>query len=272
MDNFKPLKLFGEGKDPDLSSDISEIPKEGEISPEDNALMINETDTETTNDSNDGESEENAAKRGSDKSLYVIDEQEDEQSSSKCIDCDNGSVAKMEEMMQQLMEQVSSMERLFKQRIIHTEYEEKIIDQMHSELQKYKEDLYSQLVRPILLDVIEVRDSIISMASTYLEKPEGEQDIPNKTFAAYSYDLQDILEKNNVEIYKGKCGDLFVPVRQKAIKKEITNDESLHGKIAASLSSGYSYGGHVISSEKVSVYFYQETSEENKEREDTVNG
>lgn len=190
-------------------------------------------------------------------------------------DCNNATIDSLhgiEKMCEQLSSQMSNMEQLFSKRIMHAEYEDKIIDQMHAELQKYKEDMYAQLVRPILLDIIEVRDSILRISATYMKKPEGEQDIPNKMFADYSYDLQDILEKNNVEIYCSNLGDDFTPIKQRVVKKEVTHDESLHGKIAESLSSGYSYTGRVISAEKVSVYYYEKVEETINESEETNNG
>lgn len=173
---------------------------------------------------------------------------------------------------EELTKQIEDLKELFNRRIMHADYEDKIIDQMHAELLKYREDLYAQLIRPVLLDIIEVRDSIMRIAETYRKKPEGEQDIPNKMFGDYAYDLQDILEKNNVEIYREDNGDEFVPVRHRAIKKEITHDESMHGKIAESLSCGYSYDGRVISAEKVSVYFYEKENNKDDEREGNLNG
>ena len=130
---------------------------------------------------------------------------------------------KVLESQQQLLEQLEDLNALFNARIMHTEHEEKIVDQMHKELQKYKEDMYAQLVRPILLDVIEVRDSIMRMAAAYLAKPEGEQNIPNKTFSDYAFDLQDILEKNSVEIYRSKTGDDFTPIKQRVITVSYTH-------------------------------------------------
>lgn len=168
---------------------------------------------------------------------------------------------------QQILERIEYLSKLFDSRIMYTTHEEKVIDQMHKELQKYKEDMYAQLVRPILLDVIDVRDSIMRMAASYLAKPEGEQNIPNKTFADYAFDLQDILEKNNVEIYRSKEGDSFEPTRQRIIKRVTTQDESMHGIVAESLSSGYSYNGRTISAEKIAVYFFEKKQEENKKSE-----
>ena len=164
---------------------------------------------------------------------------------------------------EQMIARIESLDSLFNARIMHTDHEDKIVSQMHKELQKYKEDMYAQLVRPILLDVIAVRDSIMRMAATYLAKPEGEQNIPNQTFADYAYDLQDILEKNNVEIYRSKTGEDYTPIRQRVIKKVPTQEEALHGKIAESLSCGYSYNQKVISAEKITVYIYEKPVQEN---------
>lgn len=171
------------------------------------------------------------------------------------------------ELLQEINAKVDHLTRLFTKKIQHTAHEEKIVDQMHAELQKYKDDMYSQLVRPILLDMIEVRDSILRMSNVYAEKPEEEQNIPLRVFRDYSYDIQDILEKNNISIYFSEEGDEFNPIKQRALKKVKTPVEELHGKIAESMSSGYEYLGKPISPEKVSVYVYEKPSDVEGERE-----
>lgn len=171
------------------------------------------------------------------------------------------------ELLQEINTKVDHLTQLFTKKIQHTAHEEKIVDQMHAELQKYKDDMYSQLVRPILLDMIEVRDSILRMSNVYAEKPEEEQNIPLRVFRDYSYDIQDILEKNNISIYFSAEGDEFNPIKQRALKKVKTPVEELHGKIAESMSSGYEYLGKPISPEKVSVYVYEKPSDVEGERE-----
>ena len=156
------------------------------------------------------------------------------------------------ELLQEINAKVDHLTQLFTQKIQHTAHEEKIVDQMHAELQKYKEDMYSQLVRPILLDIIEVRDSILRMSNVYAGKPEEEQSIPLKVFSDYSYDIQDILEKNNITIYSSEEGDAFNPIKQRVLKK---------------VSSGYEYLGKPISPEKVSVYVYEKPSDVEGEKE-----
>lgn len=163
------------------------------------------------------------------------------------------------EAISELSGRIDQMNQLFIQKIQHTTHEEKIVDQMHGELQKYKQDMYAQLVRPILLDIIGIRDSILRISANYASKPEAEQCIPLKTFRDYTFDIQDVLEKNNITIFDTKEGEEFNALKQRAVKRIPTSAEELHGRIAESMSSGYDYMGKTISPEKVAVYIYQKT-------------
>lgn len=269
MDDFKPLDLFGGGIAQKTTDEtvLNSVPDKSS-----DDVQAHETDSPMNDEVNSSTADEVAT----DTSETVEAADNDAKKATLCLENDNALVLErlgaIESFCETFSTQLSGLEQLFSKRIMHTDYEDKVIDQMHLELQKYKEDMYSQLVRPILLDIIEVRDSIMRIATTYQKKPEGERDIPNKTFADYSYDLQDILEKNNVEIYRSKTGDDFAPVRQRVIKKEVTHDESMHGKIAESLSSGYCYTGRVISAEKVSVYYYEQVDTTVDESEENSNG
>ena len=61
-----------------------------------------------------------------------------------------------------------------------------------------------------------------------------------------------------------KPGDLFEPLKQRLIKKILTQDETMHGRVAESLSCGYSYKGRAISSEKIAVFFLEKEQEEKR--------
>ena len=182
---------------------------------------------------------------------------EDESTSTNQEQGTEEKESKSLELLEQLNDKIDEINMLFVQKIQHTEYQEKIVDRMHAELQKYKEDMYAQLVRPILLDLIEMRDSITRVSGNFALKEEEERFVPLKTFSDYTFDIQDILEKNNVIVYDSKEGDDFNALKHRAIKKITTPVEELHGKIAESLSSGYEYLGKTISPEKVIVYIYQ---------------
>lgn len=267
MDDFTPLNLFSNG-DADNAAEAKEETPSAEVETKETTVIETvEEQVKFEADEKDPEtiSETVEAGEATEEKTTNSEETVEEEPQPDKLD-------KVLESQQQLLEQLVDLNALFNARIMHTEHEEKIVDQMHKELQKYKEDMYAQLVRPILLDVIEVRDSIMRMAATYLAKPEGEQSIPNKTFSDYAFDLQDILEKNSVEIYRSMTGDDFTPIKQRVIKKVATADETLHGKVAESLSCGYSYNGRTISAEKITVYYFEKPVEENKNSEVIENG
>ncbi|MGN0180697.1 MAG: hypothetical protein ACI4DY_14850 [Monoglobaceae bacterium] len=265
MDDLNSLNLFDNEKNEEVKSDL------GEEFVDENTMVPEESVEELTKESSN--EAETVSEENTENEEIVEDLSENSQEESEplpeIVEPELDKYDKVLENQQQILESINALNALFNKRIMHTDHEEKIVDRMHKELQKYKEDMYAQLVRPILLDVIEVRDSIMRMAAAYLEKPEGEQSIPNKTFSDYSYDLQDILEKNNVEIYRSKTGDAFTPIKQRAVKKVITADENLHGKVAESLSCGYSYNGRIISAEKIAVYYYEKPVQKNENNENS---
>ena len=176
------------------------------------------------------------------------------------VDCATSDVAfAIESLRRDLADvalQVCNLQKLFEEKVLRSKHEEKIIDQMHRELQKYKGDMYSQLVRPILIDMIEIRDSILRVSSAHRVKPEEKRDIPLGTFEMYSYDVQETLEKNNIEIFSSEVNSDFVPVAQRVVKKKPTGDEKLHGKVAESIGDGYRYMGRTIVPERIAVYLY----------------
>ena len=289
MDEFNPLDLFGTYSESPVTENKDEnaVP----ISVNDESIVEKATDnlTFTKNETVNSTDEDKSVEFGTHTSTVENNSENNEKEiveevvSESTNEVPETVEAKIEipkddkidiliELQKNTLAQVQTLDKLFNAKIMHTDHEEKIVDQMHKELQKYKEDMYAQLVRPILLDVIEVRDSIMRMAATYLAKPEGEQNIPNKTFSDYAFDLQDILEKNSVEIYRSKTGDDFTPIKQRVIKKIPTNNNVLHGKVAESLSCGYGYNGKTISAEKITVYVYEENAENNENSEVIKNG
>ncbi len=177
------------------------------------------------------------------------------------VDMIEGKLAEILEAQAGVATRLDALAKLFDARIMYADHEKQVVDLMHKELQAYKEDFYAKIVRPVLLDFIEIRDSFMKLIANYEAKPEGERDIPLARVKSYSYDFADILEKNGIEIYNGEVGAAYVAVRQKIIKRVVTDDESLHGTVAEVLSSGYTYGGKVIVPEKVAVYLYQKPTE-----------
>lgn len=187
-----------------------------------------------------------------------------EESEPACVNCEDTEenqtrLSDIKAGLDSLSHQVEELNKLFAQKISYSVHEEKIVDSMHKDLEKYKQDMYAQIIKPILMDVIDIRDSILRMSAEYLKKPEEEQAVPNKIFAGYALDIQDVLERYGIEVYRNESESPYIPVKQRVLKKIQTNDESRHGLVAESLSCGYSYNGKVMMPEKIHLYYYEKT-------------
>lgn len=266
-DGFKEMDYFGNGACLRRGREESVIPPSDE-GPEGDV----DTESEKSEETEKAAEPEKAAETEKSAELEEIEEPEKNRELGKDMKSGENILPKIEALHGQLLEKLSGMEALFCKRIMHAEYEDKVIDQLHSELQKYKDDLYFQMIRPILLDVIDVRESILTVAEASRKKAEGEQSISVAQFADYANDLQGILERNDVELYRGKEGEPYIPIKQRVVKKELTGDKELHGKICESLSYGYSYRGKTIFPEKITAYYYGEKQTEKEESEEAANG
>ena len=168
-------------------------------------------------------------------------------------------------LLHNIEQKVDVLEGTFREKLMRSAQEEKILDSMHGELQKYRADLYASLLRPVLSELCGIRDSILRNKAFYEEKAKADEEaevmVPLKLLAGYADELKDLLEGNDILIYRTKEGGAFNPAKHRVIKKVATAQEELHGKIAESQSAGYLYCGKTLSPEKVSVYYFEKPPE-----------
>ena len=174
---------------------------------------------------------------------------------------------KIEELSLTVERNHAAMKAIFDKKIMSDLKKNQIIDILHDELQKYKDDMFAKIFRPILFDILSLKEDISKLQRSAADK-DDEYFTKSKfisTLKNYSLDIMDILEKYDVESYSEES-DKYIPIRQKIIKVIDSSNPENDGKICERLSMGYSLNGKVIYPERVTVYKYkkeQEASEEN---------
>ncbi len=129
---------------------------------------------------------------------------------------------------------------------------------MNDELQSYKKGLLFNMIRPFIVDMIQLREDILNDCQDANSNDQAFIS-QNQVIAYAEEDIFDMLDKMGVEMYRSNKGDEFVSGRQRAKKiMEKTHDKELHGKVAESLSYGYSYEGKIVYPEWVKRYIYEE--------------
>lgn len=176
-------------------------------------------------------------------------------------DKEDDKMEKILENIENINIKVDIMKELFTKKIQSMEFEKETTDRLYNELQEYKNNLYFQLIKPIVTSLISIRESMKKGLKNFEEISKEEK---IKIFESYIEEIEIILENNDVEIYETDIEtDSYVDLKkQKIIKKITTPYEQLHGKIENILSSGYMYKGKIISPEKVEVNIYKKPVED----------
>ena len=144
-------------------------------------------------------------------------------------------------------------------------YKDKLIDNLHRELQAYKNDLVKKHVQSMSMDIIKVIDDIRKLSDHYRSMPPEDLE-PEKLLELLQRvpdDLEDLFYYQGVKPFTCE-GAQFDPTRQRVLKRVETDDPALDKTVAESLRSGYEWDEKVIRPEFVAVYLYKEPSADEK--------
>ncbi|MBK8565942.1 MAG: nucleotide exchange factor GrpE [Saprospiraceae bacterium] len=157
-------------------------------------------------------------------------------------------------------QQLEQLGTEFQSKLKYDAHKEKIIDNLHAELQTYKNGLIEKLLRPIFMDIIEVVDDTRRLLKDL--KAKGEDTNPEKLkklLESIPDDLEDLLDKHGVEVVQAES-EAFNPAVQKVVKTVPTPEESLDKQVSERLKNGYRWEGRLLRHEVVNVWQFQKPS------------
>lgn len=159
-----------------------------------------------------------------------------------------------------LLEQVSALNKKFDQKIKTDMHKAEMFDNMHKELTQYKNGLITQVINNILIDIIQIIDINDKNISLFENQDYSEENYEKiiKILKGISEDLTDVLYRQSVEPY---TLDEIDVKRQKILQVIPTNDISLDRTIAKKIVPGYEKDGKIIRPERISIYKYKESEE-----------
>lgn len=171
-----------------------------------------------------------------------------------------------ESMMQKLnavSEQMNCLQSEFKTKLKTDAQKDKIIDNLHKELQEYKSDIQKKLLQSMIMDIIQIMDNIRKLTSHYASVDPSENDPEKilKILESIPSDLEDIFLWQGIKPFSCNS-DTFDPSRQRVLKKLETHDLSKDKTVAESVRPGYEWDDKVIRPEMVAAYIYKKPPEE----------
>jgi molecular chaperone GrpE (heat shock protein) len=161
-----------------------------------------------------------------------------------------------------ICQQLENLEKEFQSKLKYDSHKEKIIDNLHRELQGYKENLVRKLLMNTFKDIIKVIDDIQKMIQ-YFDANQTLDENPGKILSflkAVPSDLEDILVYQGVTPF---CSleNAFDPSRQRVMKKIATSEYEKDKTVAEHLRPGYAHEDHIIRPELVDVYVFEDDSD-----------
>ena len=229
--------------------------KKGEIETEikEREVIVKEENSE--------EKREEEVNETSKENVEQIAKTEQRETETKSEAKNNENSEKMFEEIKVLNEKIANLNDMFLKKIQSMEFEKNVVNDLHKELQGYKDDLYFKLIKPTLMDLIDMKNSFKRGIENFSQKTEAEKMNFLETFI---FEIDTILEKNDIEIYETDITNEqnFDARKQKIVEKIETDKKENHGKVFKVKSNGYIYKGRVISPEKVEVYVYNEKAKE----------
>ena len=161
-------------------------------------------------------------------------------------------------MSEDIAARLDELKELFEERIRYDEYKNKLFDNMHSELTKFRNGMADKILDSMALDVIGIIDIVKRTAANYSEKEANAENYKRLLNQVYGIaeDLTDVLYRQSIEPYNVN-GDTVDVKRQKIAKVIETDDESLDKTVAQVVLEGYEKEGRVLRPERVNVYKFK---------------
>lgn len=160
---------------------------------------------------------------------------------------------KEREIVAKIGELEASMQAALKNQI---EAKDSLINRLHDELEKAKQDPVQAYTDQLVKSVIKIRKDIKKTMGKESYKEMTADDL-RKEYGYIFDDITDFLELQNVDPFKSAPSEPFDRTKHDA-KTEFTNNPDLDKKIKESLSEGFTKDGRAIVLEKVVVYKYKE--------------
>lgn len=162
--------------------------------------------------------------------------------------------------LDEIQDRLNRLFEEFQGKIKYDVHKEKIIDELHRELQGYKDDIVKKHLKTMIMDIIQFIDNMRKLAQHYQTQETGEID-PEKILnilGSIPSDLEDLCFRQGVVPFSGET-DSFNPARQRVLKRIETPEKEKDRTIAESMRPGYEWDGTVIRPEMVAVYTYKAT-------------
>ena len=158
-----------------------------------------------------------------------------------------------------ILESLQQLSRQFQEKIAVDTHKEKLFDELHQEVQAYKNGVWEDATRPMELDIIRLIDGLSKTIGAFrAEKVTEEAEKILVMLEGVETDLRDVLYRQGIDPYH-MPGDTVDVSRQTVVAPVPAENPGQDKKICARLAPGWEKSGQgkVLRPERVTVYLYE---------------
>lgn len=188
---------------------------------------------------------------------YVSGQEEEGDVKSESI---NGKETLLQ--LQALQQAVDELRECFENKLAVDEHKNRLFDEMHRELNQYRNGMTDKILETMALDVIQLTDSVKNYGRVYEQKEPNEDNYRRllRIVRGIGQDLEDILYRQSIESYKVPGHEVDVR-RQKIVQTMATDVAAKNNLVAVRVADGYEMNGKVIRPERIKIFKYEPTKE-----------
>ena len=154
---------------------------------------------------------------------------------------------------------LEELTKLFQTKMQYDSSKDKMIDKLHAELQKYKDGLVFQILRPIVMNIIHLHDDMGKMIRDCQAQKKKNNELV-ECLLNYQESIEDLLYDYGFEVYETE-GDMVNPKRQHILKTIPTSIPELSRTVKERFRKGFQYEDIIIRKEFVSTFLFNNQDE-----------
>ena len=167
----------------------------------------------------------------------------------------NVMAAAIKENMQDLLKEMSELRQDFNVKVKYDESKERLITNLHKELQFYRDGFHFRILKPMFIDLISLYDDL----SKFIDGFPQDSSAPNtqliRHLVLFQEAIEDMLHRNGVDTFTCEQ-ETFQPSKQRNLRVITTSDPTQDKRIARRVRPGLEYNSKLLRHEIVETYKY----------------
>jgi len=162
-----------------------------------------------------------------------------------------------ESLLQELLKGMAGLRQDFDVKVKYDESKERLITNLHKELQFYRDDLHFRVLKPMFIDLISLYDDL----GTFIEGiPQDSNAQLVRHIVMFQETVEEILHRNGVDTFNCEQ-ETFFPGKQRNLRVIATSDPAQDKHIARRVRPGFEYSSKLLRHEIVETYKYTPTDQ-----------